>query len=45
MLRVLILGSSGLLGKQIYNNLKKNKNIKLFHTGLKKKKINLSNKI
>ena len=44
MQKILILGSSGLLGRQLYENLKRNKNIKLFHSGLKKRKINLANK-
>lgn len=39
--RVLILGSSGILGKYIYKELKKNKKIKLFHSGLNKRKINV----
>ena len=43
MKKVLILGSSGLLGSQIYKKLKNNKKIKLFHNGLKKKKIDLLN--
>ena len=45
MQKVLILGSSGLLGKHLYENLKTNKNIEIFHTGLKKRKINFDNKI
>lgn len=44
MQKVLILGSSGILGKEIYKELKKVKKIKLFHTGLKKRKINISQK-
>lgn len=44
MFRILILGSSGLLGRQIYEILKKNKDFKLFHTGLYKRKINLQKK-
>lgn len=40
--RVLILGSSGILGKHIYKELKKNKKIQLFHTGLNKRKINVN---
>ena len=43
MLKILILGSSGLLGRQIYETLKDTKNVKLFHTGLKKRKINFEN--
>lgn len=45
MIKVLILGSSGLLGRQLYDRLKLDKNIQLFHTGLKKRKINFENKI
>lgn len=44
MLKILILGSSGTLGKKIYIELKKIKKIKLFHTGLKKRKIDFKNK-
>ena len=43
MLKILILGSSGLLGRQIYETLKESKNFKLFHSGLKKRKINFEN--
>ena len=42
MLKILILGSSGLLGRLLYNKLKKDKKIKLFHTGLKKRKFDLT---
>ena len=42
MLKVIILGSSGNLGYQIHKELKKIKKIKLFHTGLKKRKFNLN---
>lgn len=45
LLRVLVLGSSGSLGNKIYYELKKNKNIKLFHSGLKKRKLDFSNKL
>jgi dTDP-4-dehydrorhamnose reductase len=45
MLKILILGSSGLLGNNIYREIKKNKKISLFHTGLTKRKFNLTNKI
>ena len=41
---VMILGSSGLLGRHLFNNLKKNKKIKLIHTGLKKRKIDFTNR-
>ena len=44
MIKILILGSSGILGKQIYQELKKIDKKKLFHTGLKKKKIDFTNK-
>jgi dTDP-4-dehydrorhamnose reductase len=43
-LNVLILGSSGVLGKSIYSELKTKKNIKLFNTGLKKRKFDMTNK-
>ncbi len=43
--RVLVLGSSGSLGNKIYNELKKNKNIQLFHSGLNKRKLDFSNKL
>ena len=45
MFKILILGSSGTLGNQIYRELKKITNIKLFNTGLKKRKIDFTNKI
>jgi len=45
MNKILILGSSGNLGNQIYKNLKKKVKFKLFHTGLKKRKIDLTNEI
>ena len=40
-MKVLIIGSSGLLGKELYYFLKKKK-IKVFHNGLNKKKLNLN---
>ena len=40
----MILGSSGLLGRHLYNKLKKNKKIKLIHNGLKKRRINFTNR-
>ena len=43
-LNVLILGSSGVLGKSIYSELKTKKNIKLFNNGLKKRKFDMTNK-
>ncbi len=36
-MNVLILGSSGLLGKAIFNRIIKNKNLDVFHNGLKKR--------
>ena len=44
MIKILILGSSGLLGRKIYETLLFNKKIKVVHTGLKKRKINFKNK-
>jgi len=40
-MNVLIIGSSGLLGREIYERLKKNVKINLYHNGLKKHKYNL----
>lgn len=45
MKKILILGSSGILGKALYRSLKNKKKIKLFHTGLKNRNINLENKV
>ena len=44
MIKVLILGSSGLLGKYLYNKLKKNKKINLIHTGINKRKFDFTKK-
>ena len=44
MINVLILGSSGLLGRQLYQKLKYKKNLKLYHNGILKKKFDLSKK-
>ena len=44
MITVLILGSSGLLGKYLYDELKDNNNINLIHTGLIKRKFDFTNK-
>ena len=41
MLKVLVLGSSGALGREVYKGLKKIHNIKLFHSGLRKRKIDI----
>ena len=43
MLKVLILGSSGTLGKKLYKELIKIKSIKLFDSGLRKRKIDFTN--
>jgi len=42
-MNILLLGSSGLLGREIYETIKPVKKIKLFHNGIKKKKYNLIN--
>ena len=39
--RILILGSSGILGRNLVYQLKNN--YKVFHNGLKKRKLNLTN--
>ena len=44
MIKVLILGSSGLLGKYLYNELKNNKRINLFHSGLNNRKFDFTKK-
>ena len=44
MIKVLILGSSGLLGRHLYNELKYNKRINLIHNGLNNRKFNLTKK-
>ena len=38
VIKVLILGSSGLLGRHLYNELKYNKKINLIHSGLNNRK-------
>jgi len=45
MLKILILGSSGVLGNQLYKELKKIHNIQLFHSGLRKRKVEFLSKI
>jgi len=40
-MNILLLGSSGLLGREIYETIKPVKKIKLFHNGIKKKKKNI----
>lgn len=42
-MKILLLGSSGLLGKSIYKSLQFSKNISIFHNGLIKRKIDLLN--
>tara|TARA_B110000027_G_scaffold132656_1_gene159303 strand:+ start:1182 stop:2075 length:894 start_codon:yes stop_codon:yes gene_type:complete len=44
MIKILILGSSGILGKYLYKKLKSNNKINLFHTGIKKRKLDATNK-
>jgi len=44
MIKVLILGSSGLLGKYLFYELKKNKKIILYNTGLNKRKFDFTKK-
>lgn len=43
-MNILILGSSGLLGRQLYNFLKSSKKINLIHNGLRSRKFNINNK-
>ena len=42
-MKIFIIGSSGLLGSNILNKLKNNKNLILHHNGLRKRKIDLTN--
>lgn len=44
MKTLMIMGSSGILGRNLYNKLKKNKKIRLLHTGIKKRKFDLTKK-
>ena len=44
MIKILILGSSGILGKHLYKRLKNNKKISLLHTGIKKRKFDFTKK-
>jgi dTDP-4-dehydrorhamnose reductase len=41
---ILILGSSGLLGKELHDLLKSYKQIKVFHNGLNSRRVNINNK-
>ena len=43
-MNILILGSSGLLGRQLYNFLKSYKKINITHNGLRSRKFNINNK-
>ena len=43
-MNILILGSSGLLGRQLFEFLKSYKKINIFHNGLKSRKFNINNK-
>jgi dTDP-4-dehydrorhamnose reductase len=42
-MNILILGSSGLLGRELYELLKSHRKIKVFHNGLCSKKFNINN--
>ena len=42
-MKIFIIGSSGLLGSNILNKLKNNKNLILHHNGLRERKIDLTN--
>jgi dTDP-4-dehydrorhamnose reductase len=43
-MNILILGSSGLLGRELFEFLKSHKRINVIHNGLKSKKLNINNK-
>jgi len=43
-MNILILGSSGLLGRELFEFLKSYKKINIFHNGLKSRKFNINNK-
>jgi dTDP-4-dehydrorhamnose reductase len=43
-MNILILGSSGLLGRELHNLLKSYKQLKVFHNGLSSRRINIENK-
>lgn len=43
-MNILILGSSGLLGRKLHDFLKSYKQIKIFHNGLRSRKFNITNK-
>ena len=44
MIKILILGSSGIIGKHLYKRLRNNKKINLLHTGIKKRKFDFTKK-
>ena len=44
MIKILILGSSGILGKHLCKRLKNNKKINLLHTGIKNRKFDFTKK-
>jgi dTDP-4-dehydrorhamnose reductase len=43
-MNILILGSSGLLGRELYDFLKSYKQIKVYHNGLKSRNFNINNR-
>ena len=43
-MNILILGSSGLLGRELFEFLKSYKKINIFHNGLNSRKLNINNK-
>ena len=43
-MNILILGSSGLLGRELYQFLKSYKKINVIHNGLRSRKLNINNK-
>lgn len=43
-MNILILGSSGLLGRELHDLLKSYKQIKVFHNGLSSRRLNINNK-
>jgi dTDP-4-dehydrorhamnose reductase len=43
-MNILILGSSGLLGRELYDFLKSYKQIKIYHNGLKSRNFNINNR-
>ena len=43
-MNILILGSSGLLGRELHDLLKSYKQIKIYHNGLKSRNFNINNR-